>query len=67
MHTIGYMQVFLTTRPYNININIIYDIFKALPFKKSGKSTNFKLCLKIFIDLDCFNINENEFQQSIDL
>ena len=62
------MQVSLTTHPaYNNKIKIIYDIIKALPFKKCVKSTDFKLCLKIFSDFDCFNINESEFQQSIDL
>jgi len=46
------MQASHTTRPYNNDIKIIYDILKALPFKKCVKSTDFKLCLKIFSDLD---------------
>jgi len=36
----------------------IYDILKALyPSKKCVKSTDFKLCLQIFSDLDLLNIN----------
>jgi len=58
------MQVSHTTRPYNNDIRIIYDILKALPFKKCVKSADFKLCLPIISDLDCFNIDESEFQQS---
>jgi len=30
----GYVKVSLMTRPCNNNIKIIYDILKALPFKK---------------------------------
>jgi len=37
------------TRPYNNSIKTIYDIFKALPFKKCVKSTDFKLCLKYVV------------------
>jgi len=54
------------TRPYNNNIKTIYNIFKSVPFKKV-KSTDFKLCLQKFSDLDCSITNESEFQQSIDL
>jgi len=34
-----------------------------LPFKTCGKSTDVKLCFKIFCYFDCFNIKEREFQQ----
>jgi len=53
--------------PYHNNIKTIYDILKALPFKRCVESIDFKLCLKTFSDFDCFNINESELQQSIDL
>jgi len=29
--------------------------------------TDFKLCLKLLSDFDCFNIRERDFQQSFDL
>ena len=45
----------------------IYDILKALFFKNFVKSYEFKLFLKTFSELDCFYVNEREFQQSIDL
>jgi len=54
------------TRPYNNNIKTIYDTLEA-PFKKCVKSTDFELCLKTFCNFNCFDINESEFQQSIDL
>jgi len=55
------------TRHYNNNIKSIYGLFKTPPFEKCVKSTDFNLRLKLFSDLDCFNINESEFQQLIDL
>jgi len=55
------MQVSLTTRPYNNNINILYDIWKALPFKKRVKSTDFKLLAKtVSIDDDALEERERE-------
>ena len=44
-----------------------YDVLKALPLKNFVKSNEFKLFKKTLSDLDCFNVNEREFQQSIDL
>jgi len=53
--------------PCNNNINIIYDILKALPVTKYVQSTDFIFCSQRFSDLNCFKINESEFQQSLDL
>jgi len=47
---------------------MIYVILKALPFEKCVKSSDFNFFfLQIFSDFDCFDINESEFQQSMDL
>jgi len=54
-------QYLYTTSSYNNNIFTNLRILKALHFKKK-MSADFKLCFKLFIDFDCFNINEGEFQ-----
>ena len=61
------MQVSLTTRPWNNGNKTIYDTLKALPFKNFVKSYEFELFLKTLSNLECCNVNEREFQQSIDL
>jgi len=45
----------------------IYDILKALPSKNFVKSNEYKFLLKTLSDFDRFNVNESEFQQSIEL
>jgi len=42
-----------TSTTYNNNINIIYDKFKALPYKKCVKPTDFKLCFQSFFTVIC--------------
>jgi len=54
------------TRPYTI-ITLRKFTTCNVHLLKCVKSTDFKLCLITFSDLNCFNINESEFQQSIDL
>jgi len=62
MQTIGLSRIHANisydTPLFNIKIN--GDILKALPFKKCAQFADFKLCLKIFSDLDCFNIIKSE-------
>jgi len=52
--------------PLNNSNKQIYDILKALSFKNFVKSKEYILLLKTLSDFDCFNVNESEFQQSID-
>ena len=40
---------------------------KGLPFKNFVKSNDFKLFLITLSDFDCFNVNECEFQRSVDV
>jgi len=46
---IGYMQVSITTRPYNNNIKIIYDILKALPITKYVSLNWFEIMFKKYL------------------
>jgi len=61
------MKVFLTWRSYNNKIkNNLWHI-KTPPFERFLKPTDFQSGLNIFSILDCLNIKESEFQQTIDL